>query len=447
MEGKKKSNAFGKDEALSAVPLDQRQHWLTPAVIFGGLEFTIPVLMAGAALAGSFGLIKILWILVIALIIQWVGNALNGYMGAKTGRSSSVIARSSFGAYQARFIIGLMIFIVSMGWWAIQTAVAGDAISAMLGIHYEHQWFEWAFITVIVGLLFALPSIIGYSSMKWTDYLAVPAGTLLIVGGIFLALKNTGWETIISWHPKTTMTFMAAMSLVIGTNVSQWVIAADYTRYAKPTKKDNILIPLGIVAVGFPLFIVGAIMSVGVGDADIVKVMTGLGFPFWGFLILWIATWTSQLVNNYSMGLAFANMLNINSSKGRSILTLIGTLIAIILALAGILDYFTTFLNFTALIYSAAAGVMMTDFFLLRKRKWADNNGWNWMATIALVIGIFVGCYTQYIYTLGLPAIQTLFASGAVYLVAMKVKANIAPDRFTTYEIKDNENAKIREQI
>lgn len=43
------------------------------------------------------------------------------------------------------------------------------------------------------------------------------------------------------------------------------MIAADYTRYAKPTIKDNTLIPTGIVLVGFPLFMVGAVMSVGVG--------------------------------------------------------------------------------------------------------------------------------------------------------------------------------------
>ena len=291
-------------------------------MIFGGLEFTIPVLMIGATLTASYGMGSIFWILVIGLIVfQWVGNSIQGFIGAKTGRSSSVIAKSSFGSIQARFIVGLTIFIVSLGWWALQTAVAGNAIAAMFGIDYEKQWGLWAVITVVAGVLFAIPSIIGYSSMKWTDYIAVPAGLALIAGCIFYALRNTGWETITAWNPEPKITFLAAISLVIGANVSQWVIASDYTRYAKPRWRDNILIPLGIVAVGFPLFYVGSIMSVGVGDADIVNVMLNLGFPVWGFLVLWFATWTSQLVNNYSMGLALANMFNINSSKGRAFLT------------------------------------------------------------------------------------------------------------------------------
>ncbi|AZU62356.1 purine-cytosine permease family protein [Neobacillus mesonae] len=436
-----------KDEALSAVPLNERQHWISPAIIFGGLEFTIPVLMVGASLMGSFGLGKLFWILVVALFVfQWTGNAIQGYIGAKTGRSSSVIARTSFGSVQARLIVGLTIFIVSMGWWALQTAVTGNAIAAMFHIDYKTQWLSWALITVIAGLLFALPSIIGYSSMKWTDYLAVPAGLLLIAGGIFYALKNIGLEKITSWNPEPQMTFLAAVSLVIGLNVSQWVIASDYTRYAKPSVKDNILIPIGIVGVGFPLFYVGAIMAIGVGEADIVQVMMNLGFPLWGFLILWLATWTSQLVNNYSMGLALANMLNVNSNKGRALLTLAGTLVSIVIALAGILDYFMDFLYMTALIYPAIGGIMMADFFFIRKQQWVDHKGWNWMATIAMVIGTLVGYYTQYVHAFGLPAVQSIITSAIVYYVAMKIKANVAPDHFTQI-INENKSGQAKRVI
>lgn len=438
MEEKNVSNTVVKDEALSAIPSSERQHWLTPAVIFGGLEFTIPVLMVGATLAVSFGMSSIFWILVVSLLVfQWIGNALQGYIGAKTGRSSSVIARTSFGALQARFIVGLTIFAVSTGWWALQTAVAGNAISAMMGIDYTTQWFAWAMITIIAGLLFAIPSIIGYASMKWTDYIAVPAGLLLIGSGIFYALTTTGWETIANWSPEPTMTFLMGVSLVIGANVSQWVIASDYTRYAKPRVKDNIFIPLGIIAVGFPLFYVGAIMSVGVGSADIVEVMLGLGFPIWGFFILWFATWTSQLVNNYSMGLALSNLMNVNSGKGRAILTFIGTILAIIVALAGVLDYFMDFLYMTALIYPAIAGVMFADFFFVRKKNWADHQGWNWMATIAIVVATAVGYYTQYVNEFGLPAVQSLISAVVVYIIAMKIKANVAPDHFTPEEWSD----------
>ncbi|PTX61851.1 cytosine permease [Melghirimyces profundicolus] len=431
MEKQNLGQAVRNDEALAEVTESQRQSWVTPAIIFGGLEFTIPVLMVGATLAGSFGMIQILGLLAVALMVQWVGNSIQGYMGAKSGRSSSVIARSGFGATQARWIIGLTIFLISMGWWAVQTAVAANAISVMIGIDYEKQWVAWAVITVITGLLFALPSIIGYSTMKWTDYLAVPAGLVLIISGIIFALQNTGWEKIVTWSPEPKMTWLAAISLIIGVNVSQWVIASDYTRYSRPKIKDQLLIPIGIVGVGLPLFWVGAMMSVGVGDADIVKVMQQLGFSFWGFLILWLATWTSQLVNNYSMGLALSNLFNVNSGKGRAWLTFGGTIAAILVALAGFLNYFMDFLYMTALVYPAIAGVMFVDFFWLRRQDWVDLKGWNGVASLALILGTIVGYYTQYVKPFGIPSVLSLLVTGLAYYCGMRLKARLQPDAFT----------------
>ena len=416
-----------KDQPLSPVPLEERQHWVAPAMIFGGLEFCIPILMVGGTLAGSFSLSNILLLLFIGLVvIQWPGNAFCGYIGAKTGLSSSVIARKSFGSSQARVIVGGVIFIASLGWWAVQTAVAGNAICAMLNIDYKTQYTAWALVTVIVGFSFAIPSIIGYSSMKWTDYVAVPAGLILVLFGIYLSMKNVGVDAMMKWSPKPTMSFLVAVSLILSMNVSQWVIAADYTRYAQPTVRDNLKIPMGIVGVGFPLFFVGAVMSIGVGTGDIVQVMTNLGFPIWGFLVLYLSTWTSQLVNNYSMGLALSNLLNIRSGRGRAVVTFIGTIIAIGVALAGILDHFMDFLFLTALVYPCMAGIMFADFLMPGGDKWADNPGWRWQATVTMVLGIALGYYTQYVHQMGLPALQSLLFSMAVYWACSKLSPKTA---------------------
>jgi cytosine permease len=429
-----------KDTVLSEVPKSERQHWFVPATIFGGLEFAVPVIMVGATLAGSFGLSQVFLVLLVGLVvIQWIGNSLQGYLGAKTGRPSSVIARTSFGSVQARFLVGLALVILNVGWFGVNTAVAGNALAAVLGINYSDQWLIWAFITLVAGLLFALPAVIGYNSMKWTDYLAVPAGLILIASGVFFALRGTGWEQITSWSPEPSLTFFGAVSLVLGANVAQWLIASDYTRYSKPKLKDQALIPLGIVVIGFVFFMTGAIMSVGVGDADIVAVMQGLGFPFWGFLILWVALWTSQLVASYSIGLAAANMFNVNSGKGRAVLTIGGSLAGIILALLGILTFFMDFLILLGVVYPAIAGVMFVDFFLIRKQQWVDKKGWNWMATLAFLVGGLVGYITQYQVPVGIPAVQSLIVSGLVYYIAMRVKAKVSPDQFTKIDTVSEE--------
>lgn len=427
----KSEGAVASDEPMTPVPLEQREKWTTPAVVFGGLEFSVSVLMIGATLIGAFGLKGMVpVVLVTFLILTWGGNAINGYMGAKTGLSSSVIARQGFGDIQAKFIIALVIGVISMGWWAIQTSVTGNALCVILGIDYTEEKVLWAIVTIIVGILFALPAIIGYSSMKWTDYLAVPCGLLLCVVGVYLALKNVGWSHILSYAGTGEMSFAAGVTTLLGMNVSQFVISADYTRYAKPKWRDNILIPLGIIVIGIPLVFIGGIMAVGNGTADIVAVMQGLGFPIWGFLVLWLASWTSQLVNNYTMGLSFSNILNIKTGKGRAMVTLGATIISIFLSLWGILDHFTDLLNLAALLYPAIAGVMFVDFFA-RKQKWEDKLGWNFMATIAMIAGAAVGYVTTYVVEIGIPPLQSLIVTGIVYYVAMALKAKTAPDKFT----------------
>lgn len=412
------------DEPLKAIPLDQRQHWLTPAMIFGGLEFCVPVMMIGSTLIGSFSIPSILILAIITMLCVTLPiNAVSGYVGAKTGKSSSVSARLCFGDKQARFLVGVAIAVVVLGHWGMQTAVAGNAICALLGVDYTVSRGIWAIVTVAVGLIFAIPSIMGYASMKWTDYIAVPAGLLLCIFGVYLAFKTTGFHEIMAFKPAVGgLSLIAGINLIASLNSAQSVIAMDYTRFAKPTWSDNIKIPFGIIGVGLPLIMVGSMMAIGNGTPDIVKVMSDLGFPVWGFLVLWLSTWTSQLVNNYSAGLSLANAFNANSNKGRMIVTFGATLFATVLALMGILEHLTDLYAVTGLVFPAIAGVIIADFFLREKGFEYEAGDWNWMATVAVAVGGLVGFLTTYVVVIGIPVAQTLVVTIAIYYGIMKAK-------------------------
>ncbi len=416
MENPSNSPKERTNYASEAIPENARQPWYVPAFIFGGLEFCIPVLLIGGILIGNFSLLEIIAILMIALVFfQWIGNAIQGYIGAKTGLTSSALAALSFGKEQSRIVVGIVILVLTLGWWAIQTSVAADAFSALVGIDKNENFLLYVLSTAGIGFLFAIPSILGYASIKWVDYVAIPAGLLLVTVALYLSITNMGWAKITAWDPEGSMSFIEAINLVISINVAQWLIAPDYTRFAKPTWRANILIPLGIIIVGFPLFIVGGIMSMGTGNSDIVQVMQELGFPAWGFVVLWIATWTSQLVSNYTGGLVLCNMFNLNDNKGRKTMTLLFAIIGIIMALLGIMDQFVNFLYTLALIVPVIAGVIMAHYFFVSKKVFTTEQSWNWLATISILIGLFVGYMTQYQFPMGIPAVQSLLASGALY--------------------------------
>lgn len=155
-------------------------------------------------------------------------------------------------------------------------------------------------------------------------------------------------------------------------------------------------------------------MGAGNGTADIVAVMGNLGFPIWGFIVLWLAAWTSQLVNNYTMGLSFSNMLNIKTNKGRAVVTAVCTFLSLLLCFTSILENLQKLLSLVALLYPAIAGVMFVDFFL-RKGMWEDKQGWNFMATIAMIVGIAVGYITTYIVVIRISPAQSLIITGITY--------------------------------
>ena len=416
MENTANSSQENADYASVAIPENTRQPWYVPAFIFGGLEFCIPVLLIGGILIGNFSLLEIIGILLIGLVFfQWIGNAIQGYIGAKTGLTSSALAALSFGKEQSRIIVGIVILALTLGWWAIQTSVAADAFCALVGINKADNFFLCVLSTAGIGILFAIPSILGYATIKWVDYIAIPAGLLLVTVALYLSINNMGWEKITEWNPEGSMSFIEAINLVISINVAQWLIAPDYTRFAKPTWRDNILIPLGIIIVGFPLFLVGGIMSMGTGNSDIVQVMQELGFPAWGFVVLWVATWTSQLVSNYTGGLVLCNMFNLQDAKSRKKMTFLFAIIGIILALLGIMEQFVNFLYTLAVVVPVIAGVIMAHFFFVSKTQVATVKSWNWLATISILAGILVGYVTQYQYPIGFPAVQSLIISGALY--------------------------------
>ncbi|MGI6485865.1 MAG: purine-cytosine permease family protein [Tepidanaerobacteraceae bacterium] len=423
-----------KDLALNPVPLEKRESWLGPATVYAGVEFSFTVVMTGAALASGFSIGQVVLLIIIALVvITWIGDSINAYLGAKTGLSGTVIARQSLGSIQARIIASLSVLIMMIGWWAVNTALVANAFCVAFGIDYTQQFGPWAIMVIIMGIIFMAPALLGFTSMKLFDYLAVPAGLLIFGFGIYLSVKAHGITEIFQWAPQQTMTWSTAISTILGLNICQWVMISDYSRLHRPILKDSILMPSLIVVVGFVEILIGAIMAVGIGTTtfDIIQVMVVLGYPFWAYLLLFIAQWTSQIVSVYSAGLSLGNMFNTEDLRTQKLLTLSIGVIGIILALAGILNRFMDFLLLLGILFAPLAAVMAVDFFFLRKQKWEDIKGWNLMATITLVLGILIGYYFQYVNPFGIAAVQSYILTGIVYYVLMRVKAAVAPDNFT----------------
>ena len=126
---------------------------------------------------------------------------------------------------------------------------------------------------------------------------------------------------------------------------------------------------------------------------DLTLMFANMGLPVIGLLCLILATWTTNVGNAYSGGIATVGIFKI-SDKKRPLVTFIVGALGIILALVGIMDHFSSFLSLLAAFVPPMAGVVIA---------WA--------------------CGTAFamIFTFFIPTINGIIVSMLVYFILCKV--------------------------
>lgn len=157
-----------------------------------------------------------------------------------------------------------------------------------------------------------------------------------------------------------------------------------------------------------------------------------------GVLIVVASTVKLNDINLYSSSLGLSTMINalFNRKLNRDALVwglgIVGTFLSVI----GIINYFTGFLTLLGVAIPPVAGVMVVDYYILRRgRKDLEATReagtlpesvekWNPVALAVWIIGFAVGEVTS-IYSIGIPGLNSLIVSGILYWVIMVVYAKV----------------------
>ena len=157
-----------------------------------------------------------------------------------------------------------------------------------------------------------------------------------------------------------------------------------------------------------------------------------------GVLIVVASTVKLNDINLYSSSLGLSTMINalFNRKLNRDALVwglgVVGTFLSVI----GIINYFTGFLTLLGVAIPPVAGVMVIDYYILRRgRKDLEATReagtlpesvekWNPVALAVWIIGFAVGEVTS-IYSIGIPGLNSLIVSGILYWVIMVVYAKV----------------------
>lgn len=380
------------DYEHGVVPAGQRRSWISIAFVWIAIGIDLSGAFLGVELANGMSL----WP---ALGATMVGSALLGllamacaYVGAATGLSSAMISRAVFGKAGGA-ILALAITISMVGWFAVQAGFFGTnaqiAFTQLTGANVPVQVF-----TAIGGVLMAFTAFWGYRSINRLSSVAVPLLLILLVVGMTIGFASVGTE-ILTAPVAQTITFGAAVSLVMGIFILGVVLSPDMARWAKSPSQAMAAGFVGFFFGNSIILVVSIVLSRLLGEEELMTIFFTLGLGAAAVVVLILAQWTTNTTNLYSAGLAFATM---SKKIPRRTATIILGIISIAIGVIGASDYFTQFILIIGTVIAPYGGVYLAAFFSGRRAtRWqhgADVPTIEVRAVIAWTLGVFVAFAT-----------------------------------------------------
>lgn len=415
------------DYALDRVPATGRYPWWTVAVQRFGQLSDLTVFLLGATLGAGMGFWGAFWSLTLGSVILELVAIFAGIAGVREGLSTSVLARWTGFGRSGSALIGLVVATSLIGWFGIQNAIFAEGLHSLVDGVPVWLW------SIVTGLVVTALVVFGFRWMAWIAYVTVPAFLLLAGWSIVGELSDHSLGDLVgSAGFGEPMSIATGATIVAGSYIAGAVLTPDMTRFNRTTgdvvKQTVVSITLGQYVLG----LVGVLLAYAIQSADVVTIFAATSGTV-GVIILVSATVKINDWNLYSSSLGFVNTLStvFGLRVNRVVATIAIGVVGTALSALGILDRFADFLTVLGVALPPIAGIMVAEYFLVRRwRPALDESraqdrlpdtepGWV-PATLVIWVGAAVlGYWTEQV-QFGIPALNSLIVAGVVYLVAGK---------------------------
>jgi NCS1 family nucleobase:cation symporter-1 len=401
-EGGATSWLWNKD--LAPVPQEKRT-WGTYnyTALWVSMSVNIPTYMlASGMIAGGMNWKQAIFTVLLGNIIVLAPMLLIAHAGAKYGIPFPVLTRASFGVLGAN-IPAILRALVACGWFGIQTWIGGQAINAMLSALWP-AWGEFSWGVMFCFTAFWLINVFvivrGIETIRFLQGISAPFFLLIGIGLLVWAYQKAG-----GFGP------MLSAPSQFNTN-AEFFAFFDFTRYAKGQREQMLGQALGLpTTMTLFAFLGVAVTSATVvifGEAiwDPVIVLSRLGHPVAVVIAmagLLLATLNVNIAANVvSPANDFSNLHPklISFKTGGLITCVLGLLLQPWRFMESHGSYIVGWLVGYSSFLGPIAGVMIADYFVLRKKRilsgelykrggfYEFSRGFNWPAVAALVAGV-----------------------------------------------------------
>lgn len=409
--------------------------WYHIASLWVGMAICIPTYTLASSLVDrGWSWQAAVGSVVLGNFVVLVPMVLNSHAGTKYGIPFPVMARSAFGVLGAN-VPALLRAVVACGWFGIQTWIGGFAIFKLLEVLWPG----------IATLPHVLPAFVGLGTGEFLCFMLFWAIQVWIVmrgmesiklleswGSPFLlavgaALLVWAWSRAGGWAPMlanptaaATATANSGVGSVFGSGLTSavafWGTMAlsipDFSRFARSQQDQIVGQAVGLPGTMAAFAFIGAavtnasVVIFGTRIADPIALLARIGGPMvvvLSMLGLSIATLTTNLAANVvAPANDFSNVAphKIRFKTGAMITAVIGILMMPWKLYNDAAAYIFAWLIGYGALLGPIAGIMIVDYFVLRGREldvddlyrrggqYEYSKGINWVAMIALVLGI-----------------------------------------------------------
>ena len=396
------------DYPLVEVPQNKRRGLLPMAAILLGFTFFTATMWAGGTLGTAFSFSELLLVIFVGNLLLGTYAAFLAYIAYKSGLNSVLMGRFCFGEIGSKlsdFILGF----TQIGWYAWGTATLAIVLVKITSIPESWQ----TPLMVLFGMAFCITAMIGFRGMDLLSRVAVPAMLIFILISLYTGLVDVGGvSALIGIEPSQSLSFTAAITIVIGTFVSGATQATNWSRFAN-SGKVAVWATMAAFLIGNGLIVLmGALGTLIYQQADIVDVMLAQGFLVLAVLMLFLNIWTTQDNTIYNFAVAGCNL--IRTDKRRTV-TVIGAAIGTVMAVFGMYNFLIPFLILLGTFIPPIGGVIMADFWLRHKGKYpllknTKLPDFNWVG-----LGSYAIASTAAYFSPVVPPIVGVFVAVVVY--------------------------------
>lgn len=409
------------DAVRSKVPLSKRLGFWSNNFILWGFVLVISSLLVGGLVGTQLPFWQAVLVILFAGILNTTIAVLIGVIGTRSGYTSAMIYRFSYGRWGA-ILPNFVMSISAIVWFAVILNLTRDALVNLVGVGPESPAVYWG-ITLAMAVLFLVPA---YKTIRWialVDYLAAPAILVILVATIWGALEaGGGFTRIIAQEPATSASIFVLFTATAGGWLHGNTVIADFTRFFRNGKQTVVGVGLTYGVLMVVQYIGATLGALATGEWNIFLMMERFGLLEFAFVALFLGSWSTAIAAIYFS----ANLLSAppvpeyrNEESTRRLVLLLAWALALVFSWAGPDQMFNFLLQFLAWLIGPIAVTVIADYWLLPARRIlyetlgaTPDTGINPAAYLAWGAGFVAGYFSQ---TLFISLLNGMFVAGVVY--------------------------------